>query len=72
LDNLSHSKILIWFFIKNLVVFFEKRPFKFFFQKTFLLKTSFALARILFFQTLVFDLLKLLLCWFSLKFILGV
>ena len=34
-------------FSKNFVVF-EKRPFKIF-QKTFLLKTSFALARILFF-----------------------
>ena len=56
-------------FSKNFVVF-EKRPFKIF-QKTFLLKTSFSLARFLFWlQTLVFDLLKPLLCWFSLKIIL--
>ena len=40
---------------------------KFLFQKSFLLKASFSLARFFFLQTLVFDLLKILLCWFPLK-----
>ena len=56
-------------FIKNFVVF-EERLFKIFlFQKNLPLKNSLCFGKdFIFFQTLVFDLLKLLLCWFSLKF----
>ena len=45
-DDMWHSKIFIWFSAKTL--WFLKRGHLNFFQKTFLLKTSFSLARFLF------------------------
>ena len=59
-------------FIKNFVVF-EERPFKIFlFQKNLPLKNFLCFGEdFIFLQTMVFDLLKLLLCWFPLKFIFG-
>ena len=53
-------------FSKNFVVF-EKRPFKFF-PENLPLKNFLLFGKVfIFIQTMVFDLLKLLLCWFPLK-----